>query len=97
MHSTDALTFESVALLVIFAILSLLPGLYRNRETIQSRLKKTKECCGNCCCNDNDDSNVPQESTSQTPRSSIHCNGARTSEEATNMCQRKNTSPQSSP
>ena len=97
MHSTDALTFESVALLVIFAILSLLPGLYHNRESIKSRLQKIKECCGNCCCNVNNDNNASEESTSQTPRSSIRCNGARTPEEAINMCQRKKTSPHSSP
>ena len=97
--STDALTFESVGLLVLFAILSLVPGLYRNREAIGANFRKVKERFKNCCdCCNNEVNNDPNELTSRSaPHSAVFCNGARTSDEETNMCQRKPISPQPSP
>ena len=87
-YSTDALTFESVALLVLFAILSLLPGLYRNRKSIKGNLIKSRNCIANCCCKRNVADPTTNESISpRSTHSSTYCHGAKTSKEENNCCQ----------
>ena len=80
-YSTDALTFESVALLVVFAILSLLPGLYRNRTSIKVNFIKLKDYIGSCCCKRNEISTASKDITSPEPRSSTYDHEAKTTVE----------------
>ena len=85
--STDALTFESVALLIIFAFLSLLPGIYRNRVAIKANLIKFVNFTKNgCCCKKKN--NLP--TFEDTTENSSYCHGARTSEEDQHSCQINN-------
>ena len=89
-YSTDALTFESVALLVIFAILSLLPGIYRNRLSIKNNIKKSKACVEKCCCHTHGD-NIDAGETA-TRKSEAESTGCRaTNEDAIDPCQRSNS------
>ena len=85
--STDALTFESVALLIIFAFLSLLPGVYRNRVAIKANLIKFANFTKNgCCCKKKNELPTSEEPT----ENSSYCHGARTSEEDQHSCQINN-------
>jgi len=47
-YSTDALTFGSVAMLVVFALLSLLPVLYQNRRGIKQFSYKLSDRVHDC-------------------------------------------------
>ena len=89
-YSTDALTFESVALLVIFAILSLLPGIYRNRLSIKNNIKRAKACVEKCCCPSYGDNIDAVETTTQP--SEAESTGCRaTNDNTIDPCQRTNT------
>ena len=95
LQSTDALTFESVALLVVFAILSLLPVIYRNRKSIKAFFQKTNERLTNCCHKDSNVDNGSNTTLPQAPQSKICSCFNTTSEE--NMCQNEDNMSQSSP